>query len=93
MQRYRVTVIAHRRCPAGTRPWAGGSGIVHLETVRAQDAAFARDLVLLHVHTGSALVSEAPVGVDAVVVERLRRLRRPVREIDSRRRPEPAWRC
>jgi hypothetical protein len=84
VNRYRVTVIAHRRCTG--RPGVdAGSGIVHTETVRAHDARFARDLVLVGLHAESALVSEAAVGVDAVLVERLRWGRPAVRELDRRR--------
>jgi len=79
-QRYRVTVIGHRR-----RGLTAASGIEHIETVRAASAEFARDLVLVQLHAASALVCDAPVGVDAVLVERLRWGRNPVRELDSRR--------
>ncbi|ABS05629.1 hypothetical protein Krad_4166 [Kineococcus radiotolerans SRS30216 = ATCC BAA-149] len=84
VNRYRVTAIAHRRC-AGFTAGEAGSGIVHVETVRAEDAGFARDLVLVRLHAESALVSPAPVGVDAVLVERVRWGRAPVRELDRRR--------
>jgi hypothetical protein len=82
--RFRVTVIAHRRSPAHPVPWTE-SGIVHVQVVRAATAQFARDLALLTVHAESALVADARVGVDAVLVERLRWGRSPVRELDSRR--------
>lgn len=85
MNRYRVTVIAHRRS-AGRTGGDAGSAIVHAETVRAPSAEFARDLVLVGVHAESALVSDAAVGVDAVLVERMRWGRAPVRELDRRRR-------
>jgi hypothetical protein len=84
VNRYRVTVIAHRRRAGGS----GGdaeSGIVHAETVRAETAEFARDLVLVGVHARSALLSDATVGVDAVLVERVRWGRSPVRALDHRR--------
>jgi hypothetical protein len=84
VKRFRVTVIAHRRS-AVRADGDGGSGVVHVETVRADDAGFARDLVLVRVHAESALVSGAAVGVDAVLVERLRWGRPPVREFDRRR--------
>jgi hypothetical protein len=87
-QRYRVTVIAHRRAGSsgsGTAVRTAATGIEHIETVRAPSAELARDLVLVRVHAESALVSPAPVGVDAVLVERLRWGRNPVRELDSRR--------
>ncbi|WP_432563335.1 hypothetical protein [Kineococcus sp. SYSU DK003] len=83
--RYRVTVIAHRRCGAVRTGGTAESGIHHVQTVRATSAEFARDLALVHLHAESALVSTAVVGVDAVVVERLRWGRSPVRELDSRR--------
>lgn len=87
--RYRVTVIGHRRAglhEVGHEPVRGAaSGLAHVETVRAETPEFARDLVLVRVHAQSALVSDAPVGVDAVLVERLRWGRNPVRELDSRR--------
>jgi len=72
MNRYRVTVIAHRTSPVGVAPLAGGSGILHSEVVRAESAVFARDLVLVRVVAASALVADVPVGLDTVTVERLR---------------------
>jgi hypothetical protein len=84
VNRYRVTVLAHRRSD-GRPSGDAGSGIVHAETVRAHDAEFACDLVLVRVHAESALVSESPVGVDAVLVERLRWARPSVRVFDRRR--------
>lgn len=72
MNRYRVTVIAHRSAPAGAVPLAGGSGILHSEVVRAESAVFARDLVLVRVVAASAVVADVPVGIDTVTVERLR---------------------
>ncbi|GAA0309047.1 hypothetical protein [Kineococcus aurantiacus] len=88
LHRYRVTVIAHRRAPVSHLPAAPAraeSGIVHVRTLRAPDPALARDLALVHVHAESALVADVRVGVDAVLVERLRWGRPPVRELDSRR--------
>lgn len=72
MNRYRVTVIAHRSSGVGATPLAGGSGILHSEVVRAESAVFARDLVLVRVVAASARVADVPVGVDTVTVERLR---------------------
>ncbi|PRY16795.1 hypothetical protein [Kineococcus rhizosphaerae] len=82
--RYRVTVIAHRRSTSFPAAWSD-SGIVRVQTVRATTPALARDLALVHVHAESALVADVRVGVDAVLVERLRWGRSPVRELDSRR--------
>jgi hypothetical protein len=82
MNRYRVTVIAHRR--AG-RSGTAESGIVHAETVRAESAEFARDLVAVGVHADSALLSDAAVGIDALLVERVRWGRAPQRVLDRRR--------
>lgn len=82
--RYRVTVIAHRRSTPLPAAWSD-SGIVRVQTVRATTPALARDLALVHVHAESALVADVRVGVDAVLVERLRWGRSPVRELDSRR--------
>lgn len=84
MNRFRVTVIAHRRWAVRT-DGDSGSGVVHVETVRADDADFARDLVLVRLHAESALAGGAAVGVDAVLVERLRWGRPPVREFDRHR--------
>ncbi|WP_432515232.1 hypothetical protein [Kineococcus sp. SYSU DK001] len=86
-QRHRVTVVAHRRFSPGTgATGAAGaeSGLVHAETVRAADAAFARDLVLVRLHAEAALVGAAVV-VDSVLVERVRWGRAPVRVLDNRR--------
>ncbi|WP_432543448.1 hypothetical protein [Kineococcus sp. SYSU DK002] len=83
-QRYRVTVVAHRRFPAGAASTGVESGLVHAGTVRAEDAAFARDLVLVRLHAEAALVG-AVVVVDSVLVERARWGRVPVRVLDNRR--------
>lgn len=72
MNRYRVTVIAHRSPSVGAVPGGAGSGILHSEVVRAESAVFARDLVLVRVVAASAVVADVPVGVDTVTVERLR---------------------
>lgn len=86
MARYRVTVIAHRSSPAGSAPWVGGSGILHTEVVRADDADFARDLVIVRVLADSARVVDSPVGIDTVTVDRVRFGRPAVRELVRSRR-------
>lgn len=83
-QRYRVTVVAHRRFAPGAATGGPGSGLVHAETVRASDAAFARDLVLVRLHAEAALVG-AVVVTDSVLVEHVRWGRVPVRVLDNRR--------
>lgn len=93
--RYCVTVLAHRSSVQlkrvrshvkseqveAVRPWPVGSAVMEIDVVRAESAAFARDVVLVQVMAASALFSEAAVVVDAVCVERLRWGRRPVREL------------
>ncbi|MEW1959118.1 hypothetical protein [Kineococcus sp. NPDC059986] len=81
--RFRVTVVAHRRFAAGAAPGLP-SGLVHAVVVRAETPALARDIALVHLHADAAL-ADAVLGVDAVLVERLRLGRVPVRELDSRR--------
>lgn len=81
--RYRVTVVAHRRFAAG-RPRGLPSGLEHVVVLRAETPALARDTALVHLHAEAAL-ADAVLGVDAVLVERLRLGRVAVRELDSRR--------
>lgn len=91
MARYRVLVLAHRLSPqakeSGSRV---GSAVMEMRVVRAATATYARDLALMQVMTASALLIDAPVVTDAVLVERLRFGRKPVREHLLRNHPRRA---
>lgn len=65
---------------------------MEVRVVRAPTAAYARDLALMQVVTASALLIDAPVVIDAVLVERLRFGRKPVREHLRRNHPLRAHR-
>ncbi|WP_369056030.1 hypothetical protein [Kineococcus terrestris] len=76
MARFRVTVLGHR--PAS--PALGGAAVFETVSLRAPDAAAARDLAVRGVEraAGRAAAGAPPVAVDSVSVERLRFGRAPV---------------
>ena len=85
----RSAVTEPRRPGSDARP---GSAVMEVRVVRAPTAADARDLALMQVMAASALLIDAPVVTDAVLVERLRLGRRAVREHLRRDHPMRAHR-